>query len=463
MSNGANNMDLPSMRDVTIDPADVGEPIPRKRVISWAMWDWATQPFNSVIITFVFTALYLTSDQFIDPAIAKLGEGNKQYDAAIAHLTSGLGLAITIAGIFVALLAPVLGQRADATGRRKAWLGATTALLVLSMLGLFFVQASVGYFWLGASLIAFGTVVSEIAGVNYNAMLTQVSTPSTVGRVSGLGWGMGYVGGIVALVIVVVADGADWWGMDTSNGMAYRLIAVGCAVWVLAFGWAVFVFVPEARRATTASRIGPLQGYAILWNDLMALWRTARPTLWFLLASAVYRDGLAGVFTFGAIIASKSFGFSNQDVILFGIAANLIAGVSTIIAGRYDDRLGPRAVIVTALILITVSGLIVVAFNSVGAVIFWIFGLVLSACVGPAQAASRSLLARVSPAGKEAEIFGLYATTGRAASFMAPGMWTLMIAITGATIWGTLGVIFVVAVGLVLLLLVRTPGDRGTM
>ncbi len=463
MSDGANEVLLPSMRDVTIDPADAGKPVPRKRVISWALWDWATQPFNSVIITFVFTALYLTSDSFIDPEVAKLGEGNTLYDAAMAELTSGLGFAITIAGLFVALLAPVLGQRADATGRRKAWLGATTALLVLSMLGLFFVQASVGYFWLGASLIAFGTVVSEIAGVNYNAMLTQVSTPSTVGRVSGLGWGLGYVGGIVALVIVVVADGADWWGMDTSNGMAYRLIAVGCAVWVLTFGWAVFVFVPEARRTTAATRIGPFQGYVILWNDLKGLWQNARPTLWFLLASAVYRDGLAGVFTFGAIIASKSFGFSNQDVILFGIAANLIAGVSTIIAGRFDDRLGPRAVIVTALALITISGGIVVAFYQAGAVIFWIFGLVLSACVGPAQAASRSLLARVSPPGKEAEIFGLYATTGRAASFMAPGMWTLMITITGATIWGTLGVVAVVAVGLVLLLLVRTPADGGTV
>ncbi|NTV40606.1 MAG: hypothetical protein HGA51_11720, partial [Demequinaceae bacterium] len=93
MSDGANEIDLPSIRDVTLDPDDIGRPIPRKRVVSWALWDWATQPFNSVIITFVFTALYLTSDQFIDPAIAKLGEGNSEYDAAIAHLTSGLGFA----------------------------------------------------------------------------------------------------------------------------------------------------------------------------------------------------------------------------------------------------------------------------------------------------------------------------------------------------------------------------------
>ncbi len=434
--------------------------IPRSRVAAWALWDWATQPFNSVIITFVFTALYLTSDSFIDPELVPLGEGNDDYDAAIAYLTSSLGWGIALAGVLVALVAPVLGQRADATGRRKAWLGVSTALLVASMLGLYFVQATPPYFWLGVGLIAVGTVVSEVAGVNYNAMIVQVSTPKTVGRVSGLGWGLGYLGGIVALVIVVVLDGFDWFGMDTSNGITFRLIAVGCAVWTLLFGWAVFVFVPEAPRADRPT-VGLFQGYVVLWNDLKDLWNQARSTLWFLLASAVYRDGLAGVFTFGAIIAAKSFGFSNQQVIIFGIAANLIAGASTVIAGRFDDKVGPRTVIIASLTVIVASGVLVVALQSVGAVIFWVFGLALSASVGPAQAASRSLLARVSPVGREAEIFGLYATTGRAASFLAPGMWALAISLTGRTIWGTLGVIFVVLVGLVLLTQVRTPADKG--
>jgi UMF1 family MFS transporter len=123
---------------------------------------------------------------------------------------------------------------------------------------------------------------------------------------------------------------------------------------------------------------------------------------------------------------------------------------------------GPRTVIIASLTVIIISGVLVVALQSVGSVVFWVFGLALSASVGPAQAASRSLLARVSPPGREAEIFGLYATTGRAASFLAPGMWALAIAITGATIWGTLGVIFVVLVGLILLIQVRTPADKGT-
>ena len=434
--------------------------IPRRQVSSWALWDWATQPFNSVIVTFVFTALYLTSDAFIDPAIAALGEGNEEYDAAIAHLTAGLGTAGIIVGVVVALLAPVLGQRADAAGRRKAWLGVTTLLLVGSMLALYFVQAEPKFFTLGIAIVAFGTIVSEIAAVNYNAMITQVSVPRTMGRISGLGWGLGYLGGIVALIFVVLLDTFDWFGMNTSNGMAYRLIAVGCAVWTLLFAWPLFAFVPEIvgarRKGAPVSR-----AYVQLAHDVRDLWRNARSTLWFLLASAVYRDGLAGVFIYGAVIASKAYGFSNSQVILFGIAANLVAGVTTIIAGRLDDRVGPRTVIITALSVIVVAGLSVALLHGLGDITFWVGGLMLSAMVGPAQAASRSLLARIAPVGRETETFGLYATTGRAASFLSPAAWTLMIALTGATLWGVFGIIAVVAIGLVLLLFVRTPADRG--
>lgn len=449
---------LPSQSDAPA-PAVLAS-VSRKRVWSWALWDWATQPFNSVILTFVFTALYLTSDAFIDPEIAALGAGDPAYDAAIDNLASGLGWGITAAGILIALVAPVLGQRADASGKRKAWLGVATLLLVGSVAGLFFVEAAPSYFWLGVTLIAVASIMSEIAGVNYNAMLVQVSTPATMGRVSGLGWGLGYIGGIVALVIVVLLDTFSWFGMDTSNGMAYRLIAVGSAVWTLAFAWPLFVYVPEAP-ASPRARVGLLRGYLVLWGDLRDLWKTARSTLWFLLASAVYRDGLAGVFTFGAIIAAVAFGFSSQEVMIFGIAANLIAGVSTLLAGRLDDRFGPRQVILWTLSGIVVAGLAIVVLQAGGTIVFWICGLALSAMVGPAQAASRSLLARLSPPQKESEIFGLYATTGRAASFLAPMLWSVSILVFGATVWGTIGVITVVLAGLVLMLFVRTPADRG--
>ena len=438
-----------------------GRVIPRRQVFSWALWDWATQPFNSVILTFVFTALYLTSDTFLDPAVAALGEGDPAYELALSELASALGWAITIAGVLIAVLAPVLGQRADVAGRRKVWLGGATAALVLCMIALFFVQGSPAYFVLGISLIAAGTVFSEIAGVNYNAMLVQVSTPKTVGKVSGLGWGLGYVGGIVALVLVVVATTFDWWGMPTDNGLAYRVIALGCAVWTLLFAWPVLVYVPEAPPAPRRERVSFWRSYVVLVQDIIALWRGSRPTFWFLLASAVFRDGLAGVFAFGAVIAAVAFHFSSNEVLIFGIAANLLAGVSTIVAGRFDDRFGPRAVILTALGGLVAAGLLVFFLHDSGKLVFWVFGLVLTLFVGPAQAASRSFLARVTPAGRESEIFGLYATTGRAASFLSPLLWATFIAVFGATYWGILGIVVVLAAGLVLMVFVKVPAEQG--
>lgn len=429
----------------------------RRRVRSWALWDWATQPFNTVILTFVFTALYLTSEAFIDPEIAALGDDDPLYSRALADLASGLGAWITAGGILIALLAPVLGRRADVAGRRKAWLAAGTIVLVASMFGLGLVRADPAWFMLGAALISLGSVASEIAGVNYNAMLNQVSTPRTVGKVSGLGWGLGYLGGIVALVLVVVATSVDFFGMDTSDGMAYRVIAIGCGVWAVVFAWPLLRYVPEAPPATDRPRVGFFAGYVELWRDIVALWHSSRTTFWFLLASAVYRDGLAGVFTFGAIVAAVSFRFTDNEVILFGIAANLLAGISTILAGRLDDRFGARAVIVWSLTALVACGSVVIALHSLGKPVFWVAGLALTMFVGPAQAASRSFLARVAPAGRESEIFGLYATTGRAVSFLTPALWTIIIVLTGATIWGTVGIIAVLLAGLVLMLVVTDP------
>ncbi|MBX9472185.1 MFS transporter [Microcella sp.] len=435
--------------------------VPKKAVWSWAFWDWATQPFNTVIVTFVFAALYLTSDAFIDPEIAALGPEDPRYGQAIDALAANYGIAGLIAGILIALIAPVLGQRADAAGNRKLWLGIGTGLLVACTLGLFFVEAMPAYFWFGALLIAAGSVFGEIAGVNYNAMLRQVSTPATIGRVSGLGWGFGYLGGILALILVVVAQTFDFFGLPLDNGLPFRVIALCCAIWTIIFAIPIFLNVPEAPAAAGAERVSFFRSYGILVRNIVDLFRNARQTFWFLLAAAVYRDGLAGVFTYGAILASVAFGFSAEQVILFGIAANLIAGVSTIFAGRLDDRFGARRVILYSLAGLSIAGILVFLLEPAGVIVFWIFGLLLTAFVGPVQAASRSLLARVTPPGREGEIFGLYATTGRAASFLSPAAWVGFIAIAvaldipNATLWGVLGIVVILVIGFILMLFVK--------
>lgn len=456
-----------------LPPASDTTTPPRRQVFSWALWDWATQPFNTVILTFVFVSLYLVSDAFLPPDVAAqnvdgtlvcatAADAATAYCTGLADLSEWYGWVTFAAGILVLLLAPVLGQRADANGTKKRWVVGGTAALALIQFCLFFVYSEPQFFWLGAALMALGSVASEIAGVNYNAMLVQVSTPATIGRVSGLGWGMGYLGGILALAIVVALNQLDWFGLDVSDGLAYRLIAVGAAVWTVVFAIPFVVHVPESASRPERPRVGFFEGYVILVKDIARLFRAHPPTAWFLIASAVYRDGLAGVFAFGAVIAAVSFGFAPTEVIVFGIALNLVAGVATIIAGWLDDRFGARNVIVTALVILISSALFVFVFREGGKTVFWVGGIMLSAAVGPAQASSRALLARLTPPGMQGEIFGLYATTGRVMSFLSPLLWSAFIAWFGATHYGILGLALVLVAGLVLLLMVRLPRHERT-
>jgi len=436
---------------------NVGVKIPKRRVFSWALWDWATQPFASVITTFVFT-VYLTSSSFIPDDVRALGEGDPAYELALSVLSRDLGYAIAAAGVLVALFAPVFGQRSDRRGRRKLWLGINTALIVVAQVLMFFVEATPTFFWLGVTLVAAGNVFADIANVNYNAMLVQVATPQTVGRVSGLGWGFGYLGGIVALLISFFGfiDG-DWFGLGDENGIGIRGVALFCAVWTVIFTVPILVFVPEVPKQEGAPLGNFFTSYTILLRDVKALFRKSPTTFWFLLASAVFRDGLAGVFTFGGVIAAVTFGFSASEVLIFGIAANLGAGLSTMVAGRFDDWFGPKKVILFSLGGLIVAGMALFFLRDAGALPFWIAGMFLSLFTGPVQAASRSFLARVTPAGQEGQIFGLYATTGRAVSFITPTLWAIAIGIGGAQYWGILGIMAVLAVGMVLMVFVKIP------
>jgi UMF1 family MFS transporter len=434
--------------------------VPRRTVLAWAFWDWATQPFNSVILTFIFAStLYLTGEAFMPPDIAALPEDDAAYQAAQADLASGYGWGGTVAGLLILLLAPVLGQRADASGHQKRWLAGATGLLVACMFALFLVRPDPGLFWLGVALIAAGSVFSEVAGVNYNALLIGIANPKNVGRISGLGWGFGYIGGIVALALVLVFYIGDWFGVPADDGLPFRLIAVGCAIWAIVFSVPLFFAVPNPSAGRASARVGFFRSYVLLVKDIASLYRDekTRSTFWFLVASAVFRDGLAGVFAYGAIIAGGVFGFDFLQLVIFGLTANLVAGISTILAGPLDDRFGAKAIIVTALVGMIIAGLAVFFLRDGGQTVFWIGGLILCAFVGPAQAAARSFLARVTPAGREGEIFGLYATTGRAASWISSALWSLLIVLTSVTAFGILGIVVVLVVGLALLLPVRAP------
>jgi UMF1 family MFS transporter len=446
----------------------VGKKVPKSRVVAWAFWDWGGASFNAVVTTFVFT-VYLTSTYFVSPAVVAAAEAesdpagaaHKALDAAIAVLSSGLGYGLSAAGIVVALIAPVLGQRTDGSGRRKLWLAINTGVVVLSMALMFFVEGQPGFFLLGVFLVSLGTVFFEIATVNYNALLIQVSTPKTVGKVSGLGWGFGYLGGIVLLLFVLLAlvglsaDNDGFLGVTHEGGLNIRVIALICAAWMLVFSLPILFAVPEIPKVEQRDRVGFFRSYSVLIRDVRALWKDSRNTVLFLLSSAIFRDGLVGVFTFGGILAKGTFGFSTSQVIIFAIAANVVAGVSTLISGLFDDRFGAKPVIIFSLIGLVIAGTGIFFAHDLGQGAFWIGGLILSLFVGPAQSASRTFLARITPAGHEGEVFGLYATTGRAVSFLAPLLFALFVSLFGAQYWGIVGIVVVLLLGLVLLIPVK--------
>lgn len=420
---------------------------PLKKVTAWAFWDWGSQPWNTVITTFVFS-VYLTSESF----------GSTNYTSTM------LAVGTAIAGFFVAALAPVLGQNSDRSGHTVRNLRWQTWLLALIAASLYFVKPDPSYLLLGLVLLGVGSIISEIAGVNYNATIEQVATGRNIGRVSGYGWGFGYLGGIVALLVlyfVFIQPDEGPFGVSDTDALNIRVSMLVCGIWILLFTIPALTALKD-RPVERAPRVGVVDSYKLLFGTIRALWHTSRHTVWFLLASALFRDGLAGVFAFGAILAAGTFDLSAGEVIIFGAAANIIAGVATIAFGMLDDFIGPKKVIMLSLVSLVILGLLVFFLHDGGKQVFWVVGLLLTVFVGPAQAASRSFLARVIPEGKSGEIFGLYATTGRVVSFLSPAAFAASIWI-GAQVtgeentqyWGILGIVLILGAGALAMLPVK--------
>ncbi|HEX7322445.1 MAG TPA: MFS transporter, partial [Mycobacterium sp.] len=311
----------------------------RGQVVAWGLWDWGSAAFNTVIITFVFS-VYLTSS--VGKGLCTAGD--LATDGSCPAASSALGWALGIAGFFIAILAPVTGQRADAGGHRRLSLGVFTAITVVATAALFFVKPHVSFLWWGLAMMGIGSIAMEFAGVSYNAMLRQISTPANIGRVSGFGWSMGYFGGIVLLLVSYVGFISDsaLFGVPTTESLNIRLVALFAAVWLAVFAIPVLVKVPEVPGVPPEARLGLIASYRRLGRDIARLWRTERHTAAFLIASALFRDGLAGVFTFGAVLAVSVYGFSTSGVLVFGVVANVVSALGAIVAGRYDDRIGPK-------------------------------------------------------------------------------------------------------------------------
>ena len=418
--------------------------IKRSHVTAWAMWDWGSAAFNAVMITFVF-GTYLASESF----------------GADDRGTSWLAAGNAIAGILIALTAPVIGQRADNDGRRTLWLGVNTGLVVATMAACFFVQPQESYLLLGVILLSAGNVFFEFAGVQYNAMLVKIATQSTIGRISGLGWGAGYLGGIFLLLLVYVgfiSGDTHWFGITNDDAMNIRVVAVFAALWFLVFALPILIVMRNRESTGThqaSQRVSIVQSYRQLIATIVDLWKNRRNTFWFFVASAVFRDGVGAVFAYGAILGTTVYGVDPGQILFFGIAANVVAAAGAFIGGLFDDRFGPKRIIVVSLLGLIVSAVIIFVQN--GTLAFWIWGLFLCFFVGPVQSSSRAFLGRLTTAQTAGEMYGLYATTGRSVSFLTPMLIAVFVGIAGESRMMVPAIIIVLVAGLLLLWFVKDP------
>jgi UMF1 family MFS transporter len=419
-----------------------------KGTFSWALWDWASQAFPTVVTSFIF-GRYITSE-FFAPAGYSLEEAG-QYTAF------WLGISGVFAGVLIALIAPIVGRKADTSGRKKFWLMINTWLFAGTIGLMFFVQPSNDFFFFGLTLLAVGGIFFEFATVNYNSMLNEVARPSERGKVSQFGWGLGYMGGIVLLVMalwIIQFGGAELLGIPDTAALSVRVVMIISMFWVLIFSIPLMLNVPESKPVEGAEKESVFAAYGNLIRSLVRMGKENPNLLKFLIASAVYRDGLNGVFAYGAVLGGLAFGLDLTEIIIFGIAANVVAGFGAFVGAFFEDRIGSRKVVFISLAGVILGGLGVFVFAGAGVIAFFGFGLFLCTFVGPAQAASRTMMSRLSADDKQGEAFGLYATTGRAVSFLAPAAWTIFVGLF-SPLWGIIGLMVILLIGFILLMSVR--------
>jgi MFS transporter, UMF1 family len=421
----------------------------RSRVLTWALWDTGAAGLSAIVVTFVFS-VYLTGS---------VGQGLP----GGAPPASWLGRALAVAGVTIALLAPLIGVWVEDPHRRRVALTVLTGLAVALTCAMSLIGERPGYLWPGLALLAAAAACGDLASVPYNAMLRQLSTPQNSGRISGFGLAAGFSGSVMLLLVVYFGFVS---GKGATRGLLHLPAADGMNVrtaMLFAAGWLAVLALPlllTAHRLPSVGHVarpgrGLLGGYRKLWTELAAEWRRDRNLVYFLLAAAVFRDGLAGLFTFGGVLGVNVYGISPADVLIFGVAASVVAALGAVLGGLVDDRFGSKPVIVVSLASIIVFGLTMMVLSGPRA--FWLTGLLLCLFIGPAQASARTLLLRMSRHGKEGVAFGLYTMTGRAVSFLAPWLFSVFVDVFGAVRAGMGGLCLVMGVGLLGLLKVRAP------
>ncbi|MBB3525086.1 MFS transporter [Rhizobium sp. BK456] len=444
-----------------------------KGIWGWMFFDWAAQPFFTVVTTFIFGP-YFVSRLTDDPVSAQTTWSNMA----------------TISSVIIALLSPILGSIADQSGARKPWIGFFAVIKIASLFCLWFAAPGSPVLYPVIFMIL-ASISAEFSIVFNDSMMPRLVAKHEVGKLSNTAWGLGYLGGIIVLIAVVTLLAASpesgktilglepLFGLDPRTGEDARITGPISAVWYLIFILPMFFFTPDVSRGLpfgTAVRAGLRE----VKNTLGEL-KERRGILTFLIARMIYQDGVNGLLILGGIFAAGMFGWATIEIGIYGIILNVVAIFGCLIAGRIDKGVGSKVTVVISLTMLLLATIGIIStgpgytlfgllplptadsgglFGTAAEKAYILYGLLIGFAFGPVQASSRSYLARSVSPEEAGRYFGIYALSGRATSFMATLLFSLVTYMSGSPRLGMATLILFLAGGLVLLIRTPYPADR---
>ncbi|WP_274627316.1 MFS transporter [Arvimicrobium flavum] len=453
--------------------AITSEAAPRRGVYGWMLFDWAAQPFFTVVTTFIFGP-YFVSRVASDPALGQ----------------AAWGYAIAAAGFVIAILSPVLGSIADQTGPRKPWIG-FFAVIKIASLCMLWIAAPGSSLVLVLFFFALASIAAEFSIVFNDSMMPRLVPQEQIGRVSNIAWGLGYLGGMIMLIFVMAAISASpqtgktllgldpLFGLDPSQGEDARATGPMAAIWYFVFILPMFFFTPDSGKGMP---IGKAVKAGL--SELKETLREARRRggiLRFLVARMIYQDGVNALLALGGAFAALMFGWSIIELGLFGIMLNVVAIFGCLIASRLDTKLGSKAVVLMSIVSLTIATIGIVStgpgftlfgllqfgpadsgglFGTAAEKCYILYGALIGIAFGPVQASSRSYMARSVSADEAGRYFGIYALAGRATSFLAPFLVATVTATSGSPRLGMATIILFLVGGFLILLRTPYPADN---
>lgn len=448
-----------------------------KRIWGWMAFDWASQPFYTLGLTFIFGPYFavVATNYFLGTGL--------EIDAAEAQAQSTWALGQTLAGLIIAFTAPFLGAFADNTGRKRPWIIAFSLIYVVGCFSLWWMTPDTQSLLMFLLIFYVGFVAAEAALNFINAYLPALGSDEEIGRISGSGASFGYWGGLTSLFVMLFffAEDAETgktflgldpiFGLDASQREGTRFVGPFIAIWYILFIIPFFMWVKDdPKENPTRPTIGQtISELGTTFKEVLQRKSLAS----FLLGSMLYRDALNAVYAFGGVYAALVLGWGTFELGLFGIISVITAAVLTYVGGRMDSRVGPKPVIkvaIWALILVsliivgmsreTLFGVPIPADSSLPDIIFFVCGSVIGGAGGAIYSSSRSMMVRHTNPDRPTEAFGLFALSGKATAFAAPMLIGLVTYLTGNIQYGFIPVIILFILGMILLKWVNKDGDR---